>query len=246
MFLHQVRLDYEVRVPNEIGFSSILPNVSLPHVLNRMEWTLFINTTRPYWDYRGDREVLGFDPAGNMLYIARTANASDAFLAWMPEDALLPDEDREPVEYTDTTTVMSGPLRRASWALLAYVMMKSHYQDITFVHTYPDITDEVAFKNQCSILYVGHNCVSVPALPPTHNPPPPTVAQTNTSCRSSKLTASNRRSKGTSPNGNATLRPPTKASSSYGTRSPSSSPSNTDKIGAFVIHIRTGTTSVSG
>ena len=154
----KVRLDYELRIPNEIGFASILPNVSIPAVVNWLEWTFFIDTTRAYWAYRGSREFLGFDPAENMLYIGRTSNSSDVFFTWMPKDALLPQEDCEPVEYTDTPTVMASQLRLATWALLAHVLAKSHYQDIALVVPYPDITDLAAFKAQCNILYVRRRC----------------------------------------------------------------------------------------
>ena len=134
-----------------MGLAAVLPNVNMEGVLNWVEWTLFISTTRRNWAYRGERKVLGYDPAGNMLYFGRTSTGADIYLSWMPLHALLTDDEQEPVEYTKKSTVMSPPLRNATWALVAYAMSKSHYQDIMLVTDYPDINDNEQFSAQCNV-----------------------------------------------------------------------------------------------
>ena len=90
----QVRWDYDIRVPNEMGFAAVLPNVDVRHgVMNWPHWSFTLSFHRKHFNYRGSRNVLGFNPKGRLMLAGRTVNNADVYLAWMPIEAMQPGAD---------------------------------------------------------------------------------------------------------------------------------------------------------
>lgn len=147
-----MRFDYDVRVPSEHGFGAVLPNVSIPGVLNWTNWSFTLDLSRHSWEYRGDREILGYNPANRMLRIGKTIIDGDVFLSWMPVEALDNNLDIRTVQHTKESTVMHPRLRRLTQAALAIMMYRSHYTDVYPVTDYPDISSDNAFRNNTNLL----------------------------------------------------------------------------------------------
>ena len=150
--LSQVRLDYIVLVPKHIGVDTVLPNARIPSVRRWVRWSFVLSFTNYYWEYRGAREVLNFDPAERMLHAGRVDGSTDVFFAWIPEHAVMPDADPSEVVYSKKSTVMSPTLRRLTQAFVAYAMYRMHYSDVYQLNNYPDISSHANFKNTSPIL----------------------------------------------------------------------------------------------
>lgn len=75
-------LDYHLTVAKGLGFSSLLPNSP-----SSPRFELALDLKKPYRTFKGKHAMLGFDPAGRMLFIGRCCN-EDVFLAMAPNDLL--------------------------------------------------------------------------------------------------------------------------------------------------------------
>jgi hypothetical protein len=75
-------IDYHLTVANCIGFSAILPNARSSH-----SFSFAMDLRRPYFSFKGKHAMLGFDPAGSMLYVGRHVD-DDIYLAMAPNEFL--------------------------------------------------------------------------------------------------------------------------------------------------------------
>jgi hypothetical protein len=57
-------IDYHLTVANQIGFSPLLPNVP-----SEQRFCFELDLKKPYLGFKGKHVMLGFDPAGLMLFI---------------------------------------------------------------------------------------------------------------------------------------------------------------------------------
>jgi hypothetical protein len=76
------RIDYNLTVANCIGLSSLLPNRASDH---RFAFKMDLDK-QPY-TFKGKHGMLGFDPAGSMLFIGHCGN-DEVFLAMAPNEFL--------------------------------------------------------------------------------------------------------------------------------------------------------------
>ena len=75
-------INYHLTISNCIGFSPLLPNTSSAH------WFMFkMDLKRPYFSFKGKHAMLGFDPAGSMLFIGHCQN-KDVFLVMASNEFL--------------------------------------------------------------------------------------------------------------------------------------------------------------
>ena len=148
----QVRVDYDARVPSEQGFATVLPNISIPGVLNWTNWSFTIDFSHVHWEYRGDREMLGYNPAHRMLRVGNTLIGGDVFLSWMPLEALDNDLDIRAIRHTKESTIMHPRLRRLTQAAIAIMMYRSHYTDVYPISEYPDISSDDEFALETNLM----------------------------------------------------------------------------------------------
>jgi hypothetical protein len=76
-------IDFQMTVANRMGLSALLPNAPSAHLFG-----FDLDLKKDYKEFRAKHGVLGFDPAGCMLFIGRSSNNEDVFLAMAPEEFL--------------------------------------------------------------------------------------------------------------------------------------------------------------
>jgi hypothetical protein len=75
-------IDYHLTVGKCLGFSPLLPNVQ-----SDPQFCFELDLKSPTREFKGKNAMLGFDPAGRMLYLGRCRN-EDVFLAMAPNEFL--------------------------------------------------------------------------------------------------------------------------------------------------------------
>lgn len=75
-------IDYHLTVANCIGLSPILPNMRSNHCFQ-----FEMDLKKPIKEFKGKHAMLGFDPAGRMLFIGKN-NGEDVFIAMAPNKFL--------------------------------------------------------------------------------------------------------------------------------------------------------------
>lgn len=111
-------IDYHLTVANCIGFSPLLPNMASNHL-----FSFKMDLHKPFKEFRGKHAMLGFDPAGCMLYIGQ-CNNEDVFLAMAPNtflDGYLPPL---PAGSSSGTSTMSPRHYRQTIMMLVYFLAK--------------------------------------------------------------------------------------------------------------------------
>ena len=119
-------IDYHLTVGNCMGFSPLLPNArSDPHFCFEMDLKM------PCRDFKGKNGMLGFDPAGKMLYVGRCRN-EDVYLAMAPNEFL---------------RGYFTPVR-AGYSTGESVMSTRHYrQTVIMIAHFLELVPELAFFN---------------------------------------------------------------------------------------------------
>ena len=138
------------RVPTEMGFSAVLPNMAHPRAGGLVGWNFKMTFGRRYWIYKGDLDVLAYNPRGSMLCIGDTDANENVWLCWMPEQALEAFPSPELMNGGNGPTVMDPLLCRVTIAMLLFMMNKSGYRDI--IVDYPPIDTEAMFKQAIDVL----------------------------------------------------------------------------------------------
>ncbi|KAI0323771.1 hypothetical protein GY45DRAFT_1376073 [Cubamyces sp. BRFM 1775] len=144
------RLDYMTRVPKDMGFGAVLPNVQHPRAGGLVGWNFKMTFTRRYWSYKGDIDVLAYNPRGSMLCIGDTDANENVWLCYMPEQALEAFPSPDLMTAGNGPTVMDPVLCRVTIAMLLFMMTKSGYRDIHV--KYPPVATEAVFKQATDIL----------------------------------------------------------------------------------------------
>jgi len=75
-------IDYHLTVANCVGFSPLLPNTRSDHT-----YEFKMDLKKQIRDFKGKHAMLGFDPAGRMLFIG-TRDNENVFLAMAPNEFL--------------------------------------------------------------------------------------------------------------------------------------------------------------
>ena len=74
-------IDFQLTVANCVGLSPILPNAASAH-----RFGFDLNLKKERKEFKGKHAMLGFDPAGCMLFVGRSNNNEDVFLAMAPNE----------------------------------------------------------------------------------------------------------------------------------------------------------------
>ncbi len=105
-----------------------------------------MHLNRRHWEFRGDCEPFGFDPAKRMSYIGETSSGDDVWMVWAPVDGLgararLGDE----LELSGEVTRMDPPTARVMMAMLCWMLEHINFSNISLINDYPDVTSDATF-----------------------------------------------------------------------------------------------------
>lgn len=121
----------------------MLPNVKLEEVRNDPSWTFTFKPSCRHWDYRGDREVIGFDPTGRMLYLGKTRTSEDVWVIMAPDECVGRYAEMQSVGKDRDPARMDRPSANIIWAFLSFLFSSIRYSDFAHVAgEYPDVTSE--------------------------------------------------------------------------------------------------------
>lgn len=144
-------IDYHLTVANCIGFSSLLTNSRSNH---RFDFEMDLK--KPYRSFKGKHAMLGFDPAGSMLFIGHCEN-EEVFLAMAPNEFLHGHTQPSPPGHSSASPLMSKRHYRQMVMMivhfLALIPQRSYY---TMDSVYDQDLDSSnpAFEKITDCLYV--------------------------------------------------------------------------------------------
>jgi hypothetical protein len=124
-------IDYHLTVANCIGFSPLLPNAQSHHLFE-----FKMDLKKQIREFKGKHAMLGFDPAGRMLFIG-TRDNEDVFLAMAPSEFLQGEIKASHHGRPTSSPVMSRRHYRQT------VMMIAHFLADLPEHSYLNHTDGV-------------------------------------------------------------------------------------------------------
>jgi hypothetical protein len=125
----------------------MMPN---QHTLHTYEFEL--NVSRPDRQFTAKFAKLGFDPVGCMLWIGRSPNAEDVWLAWALNNALDGTEGDVTAGMSSGDSTMSEAHYRRVVMFLANCIAGICYRDAFVQDDYPDVSDKVAFLRVSNIM----------------------------------------------------------------------------------------------
>jgi hypothetical protein len=125
----QSMIDYNLTVADGIGFSAILPNA-----LSSMNFCFTLDLQKPHFSFKGKHAMLGFDPAGCMLYVGRR-NDEDVFLAMAPNDYLRGETEPCRVGFASGSPLMSRRHYRQVVMMMAHFLEKIPHRAFANQHS---------------------------------------------------------------------------------------------------------------
>jgi hypothetical protein len=140
-------IDLKIYVGNGLGLGGMMPNQYALHT-----YELELKLHRPDRSFKTKFAKLGFDPVGCMLWIGRSPNAEDVWLAWAPTNALEGTEDELPAGSCSGDTSMSEAHYRRVVMFLAHCITEMRYRDALVGEKYPNINDSQCFRRATNIL----------------------------------------------------------------------------------------------
>jgi hypothetical protein len=140
-------LDFFMAVSAKMGLGAVMPGVNVDHT-----WTLKLDLTQRYRQWRTNYGKLGFDSTGRMLYIGQKGEESVWFtfapLAFMQNDTAGVSAGQQ--ARTDSTLKM---LRfRRFMMFLNYCLHKMAFEDLTVSTLFPDVTSVESANRHSNIL----------------------------------------------------------------------------------------------
>ena len=137
----------------EIGLDAVLPNMRDPEASVDPAWVFTVRPDLRHWDYRGDRDVFGFDPSGRMLYFGKTHAGEDVWLVLAPEECIGPYGTKHDLpKKMDAPARMDRKVANVIWAFLSVVFSRVQYSDFALRDDYPDISSEAKLELSTDIL----------------------------------------------------------------------------------------------
>ena len=137
----------------DIGLDAALPNIKIPEACVDPSSVFNIRPDLRHWDYRGDRDVIGFDPAGRMLYLGKTHAGEDVWIVMAPNECFGPDGEVQDVPPKGAEPArMDRRTANVMWAYISYVFTCVHYLDFAMADKYPDIRSESTLALSTDIL----------------------------------------------------------------------------------------------
>lgn len=129
-----------------MGIALVLPNPRIPGVSTDYTWRFTINFDQRHWHFRGDRRMLGCDPAGRMFKFGTTMSQEDAWIALIPRAVLRHPPHARDVESSTKPTSMDPALALVIVAFFLHAMHKSGFHDVHPINPYPDVSSIAAFN----------------------------------------------------------------------------------------------------
>ena len=145
--IHRHFIDLKIFVGKGLGLGGMMPR---NHTLHTYEWEL--NVRQPERQFNTKFAKLGFDPVGCMLWIGRSPNAEDVWLAWAPNTALDRTEDEVPAGTSSGPTTMTEAHYRRVVMFLAHCIAGIRYRDALVSTDYPDVSNKSAFEEATNIM----------------------------------------------------------------------------------------------
>jgi hypothetical protein len=145
--IHRHFIDLKIFVGKGLGLGGMMPN---QHTLHTYEFEL--NLRRPDRQFNTKFAQLGFDPVGCMLWIGRSPNAEDVWLAWAPNNALDGTEGDVTAGTCSGDTKMAEEHYRRAVMFLATCISEIRYRDALVEDEYPDVSDKIAFDLATNIM----------------------------------------------------------------------------------------------
>ena len=145
-------LDLLICRGRDIGLSALLPNLPLHHAIEfsfELDWSPRT--------FSAKFAHLEFDPIGAMQYIGKTHRAEDAWIAWIPVEAVGPQlHEQEPIAPGTCSgdTRISKRHHRAAVMYFASEFEQMSHRDITIYEPYPDLDDDDDIGRATNIWYV--------------------------------------------------------------------------------------------
>jgi hypothetical protein len=134
-------LDLQICVGRGLGLAAMLPHIDIHHA---KEFRLMLR--QPMRRFSAKLAKLGFDPTNCMLWIGRSSNGEDTWLAWIPNDCMESVADDVPPGSGQEDTTMSERHYRIAVMFLADALRRIGHRDITVTEKYPDIDDKTEFE----------------------------------------------------------------------------------------------------
>lgn len=144
--LDNTYLDLRICVGADLGLGGLLPNQQVNHnYLMKLEF-------KREREFSPKFAILGFDPAGSMVWIGRSPASEDVWLAWAPREALQTACKDIPVGTCSGPSTMSISHYRMGVMFIAAMLQQIAYRDIVVSHDYPDLEDSEEFQFATNLL----------------------------------------------------------------------------------------------
>jgi hypothetical protein len=118
MHTNKTMLDYQLTVPNCMGFASVLPNASSAH-----RFYFNMDLKKPTTEFKGKHAMIGFDTKGKMLYLG-LLNGEYVYLTMAPNEFLNGHFEPCPAGYSTGSSTMQRQHYRQIVMMLAYFLAK--------------------------------------------------------------------------------------------------------------------------
>jgi hypothetical protein len=130
-------LDLLICRGRDVGIAALLPNLDVHHTIEfKLEMKFSCRKFSPKFAH------LEFDPKGAMQFIGRTYRSEDAWMAWIPNEAvgeLLDEQDPVPPGTCTGNTLLSERHFNGAFMFLAAELHDMGHRAITVFERYPDL-----------------------------------------------------------------------------------------------------------
>lgn len=148
-------LDLLICRGKDVGLAAILPNLRVHHTIEfKLELGWSPRTFSPKFAH------LDFDPIEAMQYIGRTHRAEDAWIAWIPEEAVGDSWDEHDPVAAGTCSGNTHISRRhyhGAFMFFAGELHRMGHRDISVWEKYPDLEDHNEVEFATNLGYVSFN-----------------------------------------------------------------------------------------
>lgn len=144
-------IDYHLTVANCVGLSPLLPNTSSDH-----RFCFSMDLQKPYLSFKGKHAMLGFDPAGSMLFMGQSQN-EDVFLAMAPNQFLQGHTELPAPGHSTASPLMSRRHYRQVVMMMAHflaLLPQRAYLNTCGVYRQDLDSSKPQFENITNVLYV--------------------------------------------------------------------------------------------
>ena len=151
-------IDYHLTIANQTGFSALLPNARTDH-----RFCFEMDLKKPYFCFKGKHAMLGFDPAGSMLYIGQ-CHHEDVFLAMAPKAFLQGHTQPCPPGRASASPLMSKRHYRQMVMMIAHflaLLPERPYDNVRSVYEMDLESSKPNFEHVTDTLYVFHSFPSI-------------------------------------------------------------------------------------